>query len=186
MSKLTSEEKAIQEQMLRLLTHPTDKVVLTKIIDQSFRSNDKRRVADQINAILTDYGIPDFFSNVEKLLVQMADQQQVECVLLRDAQRRSICVSSQVGCAMGCVFCASGLDGVDRNLTKGEILEQMLRLQARLDDGERKTGNSRGLACRGWGVASGSIGRAGRKHLDRIGVWQLRDGFRVEELPERE
>ena len=38
---------------------------------------------------------------------------------------------------MGCVFCASGLDGVDRNLTTGEILEQMLLLQARLDEQER-------------------------------------------------
>jgi 23S rRNA (adenine2503-C2)-methyltransferase len=38
---------------------------------------------------------------------------------------------------MGCVFCASGLDGVDRNLTRGEIVEQMLRLQSRLEEGER-------------------------------------------------
>ncbi len=73
----------------------------------------------------------------DKLLVQLPDGGEVECVLLRDGTRRSICVSSQVGCAMGCVFCASGLDGVDRNLTRGEILEQMLRLQARLADGER-------------------------------------------------
>ncbi|KAA1262140.1 putative dual-specificity RNA methyltransferase RlmN [Rubripirellula obstinata] len=73
----------------------------------------------------------------DKLLVRLADGGEVECVLLRDGPRRSICVSSQVGCAMGCVFCASGLDGVDRNLTRGEILEQMLRLQARLDSEER-------------------------------------------------
>lgn len=73
----------------------------------------------------------------EKLLVRLLDGGEVECVLLRDAARRSICVSSQVGCAMGCVFCASGLDGVQRNLTAGEILEQMLLLQARLDEGER-------------------------------------------------
>jgi 23S rRNA (adenine2503-C2)-methyltransferase len=73
----------------------------------------------------------------DKLLIQLADGGEVECVLLRDGPRRSICVSSQVGCAMGWVFCASGLDGVDRNLTSGEILEQMLRLQARLDDEER-------------------------------------------------
>lgn len=73
----------------------------------------------------------------DKLLVRLADGGEVECVLLRDGKRRSICVSSQVGCAMGCVFCASGLDGVDRNLTRGEILEQMLRLQSRLADGER-------------------------------------------------
>ncbi len=65
----------------------------------------------------------------EKLLVKLSDGGLVECVLLRDGPRRSICVSSQVGCAMGCVFCASGLDGVMRNLTRGEILEQMLHLQ---------------------------------------------------------
>ncbi len=73
----------------------------------------------------------------EKILVRLADGGEVECVLLRDGERRSICVSSQVGCAMGCVFCASGLDGVDRNLTGGEILEQMLRLQHRLPATER-------------------------------------------------
>ena len=73
----------------------------------------------------------------EKLLVELGDGQQVECVLLRDGIRRSICVSSQVGCAMGCVFCASGLDGVERNLTCGEILGQMLLLQNLLPDEER-------------------------------------------------
>jgi 23S rRNA (adenine2503-C2)-methyltransferase len=73
----------------------------------------------------------------EKLLLRLADGGRIECVLLRDETRRSICVSSQVGCAMGCVFCASGMDGVDRNLTRGEILEQMLRLQRLLPDEER-------------------------------------------------
>lgn len=73
----------------------------------------------------------------EKLLLQWTDRGRVECVLLRDGDRRSICVSSQVGCAMGCVFCASGLDGVDRSLTPGEILEQMLRLQRLLPSNER-------------------------------------------------
>ncbi|MEW4455437.1 23S rRNA (adenine(2503)-C(2))-methyltransferase RlmN [Bremerella sp. JC817] len=73
----------------------------------------------------------------EKLLVQLQDGGRIECVLLRDGERRTICISSQVGCAMGCVFCASGLDGVDRNLTSGEIAEQMLRLQMLLPAGER-------------------------------------------------
>lgn len=73
----------------------------------------------------------------EKLLVQLADGGRVECVLLRDGLRRSVCVSSQVGCAMGCVFCASGLDGVERSLTRGEILEQMLKLQRLLPVDER-------------------------------------------------
>jgi len=65
----------------------------------------------------------------EKLLLALHDGQRIECVLLRDGDRRTVCISSQVGCAMGCVFCASGLDGVIRNLTTGEILEQLLRLQ---------------------------------------------------------
>jgi 23S rRNA (adenine2503-C2)-methyltransferase len=73
----------------------------------------------------------------EKLLIELADHQHIECVLLRDAARRTICISTQVGCAMGCVFCASGLDGVARNLTGGEIVEQMLLLNRLLPSGER-------------------------------------------------
>ncbi|MFC1815764.1 bifunctional proline dehydrogenase/L-glutamate gamma-semialdehyde dehydrogenase [Thermodesulfobacteriota bacterium] len=68
---LTPEEKDIQEQMSRLLIHPMDKVILTKLIDQSFRSHDPERVADQINSLFREYGIPTFFSATDKLLVQM-------------------------------------------------------------------------------------------------------------------
>ena len=73
----------------------------------------------------------------EKLLLELPDGGRIECVLLRDGPRRSVCLSSQVGCAMGCVFCASGLDGVDRNLSRGEILEQALKLQRLLEPEER-------------------------------------------------
>jgi 23S rRNA (adenine2503-C2)-methyltransferase len=77
----------------------------------------------------------------EKLLLTLADGGQIECVLLRDrvpsGWRRTICISTQVGCGMGCVFCASGLEGLARNLTTGEIVEQMLRMQLLLDPDER-------------------------------------------------
>ena len=73
----------------------------------------------------------------EKLVLELHDQGRIECVLLRDGVRRTICVSSQVGCAMGCVFCASGLNGVERNLSSGEIVEQMLRLQQLLPGQEQ-------------------------------------------------
>lgn len=73
----------------------------------------------------------------EKLLLRFRDASEIECVLLRDGDRRTICISTQVGCAMGCVFCASGLDGVKRNLTFDEIVEQMLRLQRLLPQQER-------------------------------------------------
>ncbi len=73
----------------------------------------------------------------EKLLLGLQGGGQIECVLLRDKVRRTLCISTQVGCGMGCVFCASGLDGVERNLTAGEILEQVLRLQQLLAPEER-------------------------------------------------
>ena len=78
----------------------------------------------------------------EKLLLQLQDGGRIECVLLREnvrkqGKRRTFCISTQVGCGMGCVFCASGLDGVERNLTRGEIVEQILRLQHRLGEEER-------------------------------------------------
>ncbi len=64
-----------------------------------------------------------------KLLVELRDGKQVECVLIQQDGRRTACISTQVGCGMGCVFCASGLGGVERNLTAGEMLEQLIRLR---------------------------------------------------------
>ncbi|MBX3438351.1 MAG: 23S rRNA (adenine(2503)-C(2))-methyltransferase RlmN [Planctomycetaceae bacterium] len=75
----------------------------------------------------------------EKLLVELADGEHVECVLMRETGRRTVCISTQVGCAMGCVFCASGLNGVKRNLATGEILEQVLRLDRLLPAEQRIT-----------------------------------------------
>jgi 23S rRNA (adenine2503-C2)-methyltransferase len=75
----------------------------------------------------------------DKLLLECPDGRRVECVLMAEEDRRTVCVSTQVGCGMGCVFCASGLKGVERNLTRGEILEQVLRLRNLLPEGERLT-----------------------------------------------
>ncbi|MDR3690927.1 MAG: 23S rRNA (adenine(2503)-C(2))-methyltransferase RlmN [Fimbriimonas sp.] len=66
---------------------------------------------------------------VEKLLVHNGDGEVYECVLLPYEDRVSCCISSQVGCPMGCKFCATGLGGFDRNLTAGEIVGQYLLLQ---------------------------------------------------------
>lgn len=74
----------------------------------------------------------------EKLLLEVNGGDRIECVLLRDDRgHRTVCLSTQIGCAMGCAFCASGLDGVRRNLTAGEILEQVLQLKSLLAGGER-------------------------------------------------
>jgi 23S rRNA (adenine2503-C2)-methyltransferase len=75
----------------------------------------------------------------EKLLLEMRDGNRVECVLMREDDRRTICISTQVGCGMGCVFCASGLRGLERSLSSGEILEQVLQLDRLLTPEERIT-----------------------------------------------
>lgn len=75
----------------------------------------------------------------EKLLLACSDGRRIECVLMAEDDRRTVCISTQVGCGMGCVFCASGLKGVERNLTKGEIVEQVLRLRNLLPSEERLT-----------------------------------------------
>ena len=75
----------------------------------------------------------------EKLLLEMNDGEHVECVIMREPKRITVCISTQVGCAMGCVFCASGLLGLKRNLSPGEILEQILLLDRCLTGDERIT-----------------------------------------------
>jgi len=75
--------------------------------------------------------------DTHKLLLRLADDRMIECVLIQEPPRRTACISTQVGCGMGCVFCASGLNGVARNLTTGEILEQLIRLRNLTPAGER-------------------------------------------------
>jgi 23S rRNA (adenine2503-C2)-methyltransferase len=62
----------------------------------------------------------------EKTLFRLPDQRAIETVLMRYRQRRTLCISTQAGCAMGCVFCATGQMGFQRNLSSGEIVEQVI------------------------------------------------------------
>ncbi|AOT72181.1 23S rRNA (adenine(2503)-C(2))-methyltransferase RlmN [Geosporobacter ferrireducens] len=70
-----------------------------------------------------------------KYLMQLEDQNIIECVLMRYDYGNTLCISCQVGCRMGCSFCASTLEGVIRNLSAGEMLDQVLTVQK--DLGER-------------------------------------------------
>ncbi len=68
-----------------------------------------------------------------KLLYQLIDGNSIETVLMRHSYGNSVCVTTQVGCRMGCTFCASTLGGLVRNLTAGEIVLQILEIQRILD-----------------------------------------------------
>jgi 23S rRNA (adenine2503-C2)-methyltransferase len=64
----------------------------------------------------------------EKFLWTLEDGEAIESVLIPEGRRRTLCISSQVGCALGCVFCATGRMGWRRNLTAGEIAGQVREL----------------------------------------------------------
>ncbi len=65
-----------------------------------------------------------------KLLVALPRRGEVECVRIRMGNTDTVCVSSQVGCAVGCVFCATGQTACQRNLSHGEIISQVITLRA--------------------------------------------------------
>lgn len=62
----------------------------------------------------------------EKILFHLPDSQPIETVRMRYLKRRTLCISTQAGCAMGCDFCATGQMGFMRNLSSGEIVEQVM------------------------------------------------------------
>jgi 23S rRNA (adenine2503-C2)-methyltransferase len=67
-----------------------------------------------------------------KILFTLPDGAQIETVLMEYDTRNTVCVSTQAGCAMGCTFCATGQGGFQRNLTAGEIVEQVLFFEREL------------------------------------------------------
>ena len=78
----------------------------------------------------------------QKLLLRWSDDATTECVLIPDGDRRTACISTQVGCPVGCVFCASGIDGLQRHLSAAQIVEQAMRVRrlcAEPDHGARLT-----------------------------------------------
>ncbi len=77
-------------------------------------------------AVYTQTDSADGFTR--KFLLRLSDNQMIETVLMRFQGRATACVSTQVGCAMGCVFCATGQMGFTRHLAAGEIVGQVLHI----------------------------------------------------------
>jgi 23S rRNA (adenine2503-C2)-methyltransferase len=86
--------------------------------------------------------VADDDDGFEKFLLRLQDQSLVEAVKipLEKPGHFTVCVSSQVGCAMGCVFCATGRLGLKRHLTRAEIVQQVVAVRESLGAGERLTG----------------------------------------------
>ena len=98
-------------------------------LPQAFR--DKLRAEAKIGALRVRRIQESSDGSTTKDLVALEDGQTIECVLMRfDDGRRTACISTQVGCAMGCAFCATGLSGLSRNLSAAEIVGQALLIRA--------------------------------------------------------
>jgi len=76
-----------------------------------------------------------------KVLFKLNDELSIEAVLMDYDRRCTLCISTQVGCSMGCIFCATGRMGFQRNLTSGEIIEQILSFTRQLELTGRKISN---------------------------------------------
>ena len=76
-----------------------------------------------------------------KVLFRLGDGETIETVLMRYEKRRTTCLSTQVGCAMGCSFCATGRGGLERNLSVGEIVGQALHFARELAQQGKRLSN---------------------------------------------
>ena len=104
-----------------------------------------------------------------KWLWELADGARIETVLMHYPERSTVCVSTQAGCAMACGFCATGQAGFERNLTVGEIVEQVVRASRIASDGSpsRRVSN---IVFMGMGEPLANVdrvlGAVGRIHGD--------------------
>ena len=75
----------------------------------------------------------------EKFLFELFDGKRIETVLMREKNRTTVCISTQVGCALNCIFCATGKSGFERNLSAGEIVDQIIAVKGYLKEDEKVT-----------------------------------------------
>ena len=102
-----------------------------------------------------------------KVLFALRDGETIESVFMCYERRRTVCISTQVGCPIGCPFCATGQSGFTRNLTAGEIVEQVLYFARQLigDQGQ-------GTRDKGQGISNVVIMGMGEPLLNYEATWQ--------------
>lgn len=110
------------------------------VTDYSLMSDVSKKIRDRLteehpNVISSKIVKVQKADSATKLLIELSDGALIECVMLTDGDdRKTACISSQVGCAMGCSFCKTGTMGLVRNLEDYEIVEQMVHLRTLAED----------------------------------------------------
>ena len=106
--------------------HINDITTIPQTLKQYFNDNYITKLVEIIK-------VQESKDGTKKFLFKLYDDNLVEGVLMTYKFGYTLCVSSQVGCNMRCKFCASGLDGLVRNLSAGEILGQILSIEPTLN-----------------------------------------------------
>jgi len=88
----------------------------------------QQTASDGTEKLLLEWRPPDAPTGGPLPLAMESPGRRTECVMIPTAERKTACISTQVGCPVGCAFCASGIGGLEGNLTRGQIVEQAYRL----------------------------------------------------------
>lgn len=128
-------EKPFRARQIYAWLHIKHAVSFEEMTDLSKQLKEKLINACRITVLKQEKMQRSKIDGTRKYLFALEDGNMVESVWMRYRHGNSVCISSQAGCRMGCRFCASALGGLVRNLTAGEMLEQVYRIQE--DTGER-------------------------------------------------
>ena len=128
-------EKAFRAKQVYQWLHQKQAASFDEMTNISESLRNKLRDACTLTVLKTVTVQTSKIDGTKKYLFELEDGNMVESVLMRYKHGNSVCISSQVGCRMGCKFCASTLDGLVRGLTPAEMLEQIYRITR--DTGER-------------------------------------------------
>lgn len=111
-----------------------------------------------------------------KILLELPDGEKVESVLLKHADgRRTVCVSAQVGCPLGCKFCATGMLGFNRNLSAGEIVAQVLFFSRYLKQNETEHNRVTNVVFMGMGEPLLNYDQV----MEAVRIFNSKDAFTI-------
>lgn len=143
---MTSLSRADRDRLAREATFLSGEVIRdltatdgTRKLLIQWHAGDRQPDGDTPAAVAGDTGagVPGDAVRLPLAGVALDPSRQTECVMIPAEDRRTACISSQIGCPVGCRFCASGLGGLDGNLSAGRIVEQVWRLRGLLRRHER-------------------------------------------------
>jgi adenine C2-methylase RlmN of 23S rRNA A2503 and tRNA A37 len=114
----------IAHPLVELADVPMEKFNIPRSVERALKSEFHKFTSKVVTKNVSERG------DTTKLLIELQDGHKIETVVMIHSGRTTVCVSSQIGCKMGCKFCATGTMGIIGDLTSGEIIEQLVHASA--------------------------------------------------------